>query len=145
MFKKIQEDITAKTGLPYDPSFNHGISEHFMKAVYEDAFWLAKKEKQRWLNGRRMVSGSNEDSILTASTHGLAHGTKSECEKADRVLGDLLSGLKESEYLVLAEGLLEDKMKLDDIRNEFIRKVNDFISIPILPKECKYIKLSIGL
>lgn|GEM_PF-1921321 len=144
LFKKIQEDIEARTELPYDPNFDlHSISEHFIEVVYEDAFQLARDKKQRWLYEMPKVKEVDKGFLLTVAAHGLAYGTRSECEKADKVLGDLLSGLKESEYLVLAKALLEDKKKLDDLRNDLILKVNDFISIPILPNtECKYIKLS---
>lgn len=71
-------------------------------------------------------------------------GQERNAEKAEEVYKELLSDFKGSEYPTLAKDLLEDKKKLNDLSYEFIRKVKDFISIPILPKECKYIKQSIG-
>jgi len=143
LFNDIKKDAEDSTGLKYDELFRHGISEFLVHAIYTDLFEVLKNREPYHLGVKPEVSVSEGMFRLTYRMYGFACGTEEEVSKTETFVRDTLQKLKDSPYLAKAKQILEERDKLTRSREDLVREIRDFLSIPIVPGRCKYIRWSV--
>lgn len=144
LFNEITKDAETNTGLRYEERFSHGISEYLPHGIYTDIFRVLDGWEPYHLGVKPEVRDESEGmSALWYSGYGFARGTKEEISRAESFVRDTIQKLKDSPYLAKAKHILEERDKLTRSREDLVREIRDFISIPIVPGRCKYIRWSV--
>lgn len=147
LFQKILKDTEKRLELPYNPNFQkgHGFSGHFVEEIYRDAFRIVRNLRPDNLSLQTRIDKKSPGKyeFLTPS-HGLVQGSEKEIKKAERVRREVLSELSSSGYIGQAKQMLEQYEDLAQSREALLRQITDFISIPIFPGDCKYVKWASG-
>lgn len=145
----IVEEAANKTGLKLEFSWTKsGISEGFVTAIYKTLFDMARGRRMyhfETLDRLEIKKGSNDYFELWLVGSGLARDRSLEVvEKAKEAYREMLSKLSGSEHERKAKELIERQRMLEEQQTKILRKLNDFVSIPLLPGKCKYIHWSLS-
>jgi hypothetical protein len=149
LLSHIRNEILIRTGLPFDSEFEHGVSSHGVKAVYNMFLAHIVNGSKHWLRyGHDTTISSHRDkSTLNAHGEGLAIGSQEEIRKMQEMLVQMTRDMRKTlgieEYYCwtkIAKELLSDKQSLDKSRSELLHEIRDFASLPLMPGECKYIR-----
>lgn len=147
LFQKILKDMEKRLELPYNPNFQkgHGFSGHFVEEIYRDAFRIVRNLRPDNLSLQTRIDKKSPDKYeFWTPSYGLVQGSEKEIKKAERVRKEVLSKLSSSGYIGQAKQILQQYEDLAKSRETLLRQINNFISIPIFPGKCKYIKWATG-
>ena len=147
LFKEILKDMEKRLGLPYNRDFQkgHSFSEHFVREIYSDAFRIVRNLRPDKLSQQTRIEKKGPDKYeFRAPSCILAQGIEKEMNKAETVRKEVLSELNSSRYVEQAKLILQQHEELVKSRARLLRQINNFISIPIFPGNCKYIKWATG-
>ena len=144
---KVIKQIKSETQIPVtSKSSKNGIFySNFVEAVYRDANDLARDARPyyRGLIKKAKPSLPHETWELWVAGYLYARGTEDLVERAREYMMTFLNRLEENSYTKIARDIIEDQEKLNELREEVIRKIKDLIAIPIFPGKCTYIKRAV--
>ncbi len=143
--QKILKDIKTKIGLPYTSTWGkelHGFSKNLIEVIFLDLYHVAFGRDQYYLKTEFKIEKREKRWELWCVGNGLAYGTEGETNKARVVIKEFLAELSTSLYVKNFMRLLNEMKQLQKNHEELLRLINDFLSLPLLPHECKYMKLS---
>lgn len=146
LFQEIQKDMEKKLELPYNPDWKgYGFSEHFVEEIYRDVFRIVRNLRPTNLRQQTRVEKKGPDEFeLWGPGHGLAQGNEREIKKVKQVRKQLLDELSSSRYVEEAKSIMHEHEQLVQSRERLVRQINNFISIPIFPGDCEYIRWATG-
>lgn len=152
LFKDICDEVANKTGLDFkwkgsNYEWKEGtMSDLYIELIYRDAFNVADNRSKRYDNIGYVIEAGTTGYLLRSRTQvtTLAWGSSKEVvRKAESIHKAMISGLEDSDYVGKAKSLLDDQKALEERREELMIALNGFISIPIFPRNCRYISWSI--
>ncbi len=144
LFKVIGDEATKRTGLPLGWDKKGLLFELYVELIYSDAFNVAKNIP-KWFDktGYRIDGGQEYVLASKAYNSSLAWpGSLEALQKAQDVHQDMINRLEDSEYPKMAKDILKHQENVEEARETLMRTLNGFISIPILPGKCDYIRRS---
>lgn len=143
---KIIENINKKVGLPFNSNWlkgSHGFSKSLIDLLFSDLSSLASGHERYYLMSDFKIN-KNEKYELWRGGLGIAWGKEHEINKTKEVIVKIFSELPKSWYFDNFKDLVKKWEELLKIKEEFNKKINDFMSLPLFLHECKYIKLSLN-
>jgi hypothetical protein len=145
LFQEILEDCRERTELQYNPDFTkgYGFSTHFVTEIYSDIFRVIEEHEPHFLKVQTRIDKKDNGYELWTSGYGIAQGSEEEMKKATKVREEFLNELQTSKYIPKARDLIKEQDSLEKEKDLLLRKINDFISIPLYRGECKYVKWSL--
>ena len=151
---QIRDEILKRAALPLlKPGSNCGISEFGVDGVYDSLFAQITGASYHWNEEveHSEIRQSGDQYELWGRGMLLAKGSETELTRAHLILSQLASDLKAyvaeetyAQWRDTADKLRAEKRALDTSREQLIRQINSFCSIPVVPGECKYIRWALS-
>ena len=128
--------ISNETGLYYP---------NFIEAVCLDANALARGARPYYKRLIETAKPEQRGEMWEFWPDGnlYARGNKDVVERAIEYMITFLNKLEEKSYTKIASDLVQEEEKLNELREEVIRKIRDLIAIPIFPGKCIYSKRAV--
>jgi len=155
LFKDICNEAVTRTGLDFkwkgsNYEWKEGrissLSCFYIESIYWDAFNIVDGGHKHYDKMNYNIEEAHSGYILRSRMRGeiLAWGSSKEVvRKAESIHKDMINRLEDFDYVGKAKSLLDDQKALEERREGLLITLNDFISIPIFPKECEHINRSI--
>jgi hypothetical protein len=147
LYQEIIDDTKKRTGLPYDPHSSNSptIGRRFGERWYSEVFMIVMSPEftahdidiQMESAGSGLFTLESQGNIL-ARVRG-----EPEAMAVKSVLKEMFNGLPNSPYLDQARQLMEQEKYRASERQAVLTMINEFISLPLVKGECRYIKRSI--
>jgi len=146
LFKDICGGVVNRTGLGIGQKKDE-VAEFYIESIYWDAFNIADNRLRQYDNMNYEITTDNAGFLLRGKRHpasGMAYVSNKEvADKLKRIHKKMMSELADSDYVGKAKSLLDDQKALEERRENLLITLNGFISIPIFPRNCRYISWSI--
>ena len=145
VFKKILDETANRTGLIYSEGCwkDGSFSKDFVDSLYIEAFHLAKEEQPYYVKLDYEERGCeirlNEYNIVLVRSN-----DSDQRQKGKEIYTSMKNELENSEYVQEAKKLIDEQQELNLIREKILNDLNILASIPLLPGDCEFIKISLN-
>jgi len=146
-WRTLDERVKSLTGLSrVDTLEKPGYPSDLIRFLFCDTFENLKRGTRPYTDMNLSRSSKGEFLLLVGGSYGIAVGTAGQLDGVAKVWKELVTGMKDSDPTLykLAVQLVEQERLFWITRDTIVKQINEFLSIPIYSKICKYVKRSVA-
>ena len=147
-FQTLDERVRSLTGLPRVDALEKtaGYFSDLIRFLFCDTFASLKRGKLPYTSMNLSRSPKSELVMLLGGSYGIALGTTEQLDGVAKVWKEFVKGMKDSDPTMFKQAvqLVEQERLFWTTRDTMVRQINEFVSIPIYSKTCKYVKRSLA-